>query len=264
MTAAVSVDGRWAARRARSRDLQARFPYAAEVLGLYDALLDVQESAFDAARTSPPDPSAAGSYIAATVLPRIIGVTAQAAPERLAEAVSRGLGDGDRERIVAGWLRSDDQTPVDRYLARAAASPVLEALGTAAASVCVGPRGGRHCPACGGLPQLSYTDVPAEALVGSRRLLLCARCCATWAYPRMVCPGCGERDAARLPIYHEEEWLPHVRVEGCESCRHFLIGLDLRRDGRAVPLVDELAAMPLALFAEDQGLTKIAPNLMGL
>ncbi len=29
-------------------------------------------------------------------------------------------------------------------------------------------------------------------------------------------------------------------------------------------LVDELAAMPLALHAESLGLTKITPNLMGL
>jgi formate dehydrogenase maturation protein FdhE len=42
-----------------------------------------------------------------------------------------------------------------------------------------------------------------------------------------------------------------------------LLTFDLRRETRAVPVVDEIAALPLDLFARDQGLTKITPNLMG-
>ena len=37
----------------------------------------------------------------------------------------------------------------------------------------------------------------------------------------------------------------------------------MARDARAVPEVDELAALPLDLYAADQGLTKVTPNLMG-
>ena len=80
----------------------------------------------------------------------------------------------------------------------------------------------------------------------------------------MVCAGCGETAPDRLPIYEEGDWIPHARVEGCESCRRFLISVDLRKDPDAVPPVDELAAMPLALHAESLGLSKIMPNLMGL
>ena len=43
----------------------------------------------------------------------------------------------------------------------------------------------------------------------------------------------------------------------------YLIEVDLARDARAVPEVDELAALPLDLYAADQGLTKVTPNLMG-
>jgi formate dehydrogenase maturation protein FdhE len=56
---------------------------------------------------------------------------------------------------------------------------------------------------------------------------------------------------------------PNLRVAGCDTCRRYLIEVDLAQDGRAVPEVDELAALPLDLYAADQGLTKVTPNLMG-
>ncbi|TMD93655.1 MAG: formate dehydrogenase accessory protein FdhE, partial [Chloroflexi bacterium] len=105
---------------------------------------------------------------------------------------------------------------------------------------------------------------PGEELSGSRQRLVCSRCLAALGFPRMVCAGCGETDASRLPIYEAGDWIPHVRVEGCEGCRRFLISVDLRKHPDAVPPVDELAAMPLALHAESLGLRKTMPNLMGL
>ena len=51
--------------------------------------------------------------------------------------------------------------------------------------------------------------------------------------------------------------------EACESCRHYLLSIDVASDPKAVPLVDELAAIPLDLYARDRGFTKITPNLMG-
>jgi formate dehydrogenase maturation protein FdhE len=56
---------------------------------------------------------------------------------------------------------------------------------------------------------------------------------------------------------------PHLRIEGCSTCNRYLIDVDLGHDARAVPEVDELAALPLDLYAAERGLTKITPNLMG-
>jgi FdhE protein len=53
-------------------------------------------------------------------------------------------------------------------------------------------------------------------------------------------------------------------VDACESCRRYLIAVDGRRDEAAVPVVDELVALPLDLDARERGFTKIAPNLMGI
>jgi formate dehydrogenase maturation protein FdhE len=56
---------------------------------------------------------------------------------------------------------------------------------------------------------------------------------------------------------------PHLRIEGCSGCNRYLIDVDLGHDARAVPEVDELAALPLDLYAAERGLSKITPNLMG-
>jgi FdhE protein len=75
--------------------------------------------------------------------------------------------------------------------------------------------------------------------------------------------ACGETASSRLPIYAAGEQLPHLRVDACDACRRYVLAVDLRKDAAAVPLVDELAAIPLDLFAKERGLTKVVPNLMG-
>jgi formate dehydrogenase maturation protein FdhE len=261
MAAAFDVDTRWEERRRRGAELSRRYPFAAEVLHLHAALLDVQERAFAVA---PPlaDLAAVAAHAARDVLPAVVEATVLAGPDLLAEQARRRLDEGGLGALVHGWLTGEEQPQVDRYLARAAATPVLEAV--AGTLTPPSPPDPRRCPRCGGPPQLAVIEPGAEALSGSRRRLVCARCVAAWTYPRMVCAGCGETRSARLPIYEESDWIPHARVDGCESCGRYLISIDLRRDAAAVPWVDELAAMPLALHAESQGLAKITPNLMGL
>ena len=106
----------------------------------------------------------------------------------------------------------------------------------------------------------------------------------------MTCPGCGESSSSRLPIFSEEGTasgergsvvrglqgklgdrtgephkavFSHVRIEACESCRRYVLSIDLASDPAAVPEVDEMAALPLDLYARERGFTKIIPNLMG-
>ncbi len=253
----------WPARRRRAEQLRERHPFAAEVLTLYTALLDVQEPAFDAARDRPPEPAALPGAVARDVLPRVIEATVAAGPPALADAVIGRFHSADLDDLVRRWLHGKEQATVDRYLARAASGPVLEALdGPALAAVCR-PRAEAGCPACGGPPQLAYSPLSDEALVTGPRHLVCARCAAEWIHRRMVCAGCGEETTSRLPVYSEAELFPHVRIEGCETCRRYLLGIDMRRDAAAVPVVDELAALPLDLYAKEHGLAKVVPNLMG-
>jgi FdhE protein len=98
---------------------------------------------------------------------------------------------------------------------------------------------------------------------GAKRSLICSLCATEWEYRRIVCPACGEEEVSKLPVYVAEE-LPHVRVEACDTCRHYIKTVELTKDGRAVPVVDELAAIPLSLWASEKGYTKLSPNLLGL
>ncbi len=270
----------WTDRRRRAEDLRERYPFTAEILTLYLALLPAQAEAWRAAREREPSPAELPRWAVARVLPSILEATAAAASATL-RAVARSRGaDGAPENVLAAWLAGADLNPVDRYLARASLAPVLEALGERAGDACAPVRtgqGGALCPCCGGLPQLSWVAATGESLVTGRRNLLCARCTSSWDYTRSACPACGETDESRLLVY-TEHWsgpasingngaapavFPHLRIVGCETCRRYLIEVDMARDGRAVPEVDELAALPLDLYAADQGLTKLTPNLMG-
>jgi formate dehydrogenase maturation protein FdhE len=251
----------WPDRRRRAQQLRDRHPFAAEVLTLYLALLDVQEPAFEAAAGRPP---AAARDLARELLPRVIDATAAAGPSKLAESAVARFHSADLDDVIGRWLRGAEQSLVDRYLARAACSPVLEAMEPAALSVlCPGERGARRCPRCGGPPQLGFFALSGEDLVTGPRHLVCARCAASWVHPRMVCAGCGEEASARLPVYSEAERFPHARIDACETCHRYVLAFDLRRDAEAVPVVDELAALPLDLYAKERGLAKVTPNLMG-
>jgi FdhE protein len=265
----------WLLRRERAAELAERFPHATEMLRLYQALTVVQEEAqrqfFSPSGSLPPPLAGEGrggglaSFAVEHVLPTVIDVTVDAGPQALRDGVIALYASANLEGMIQRWLDQQPLTPFETFLARASASPLLEASAAFPSPSGGGQGGGlsTHCPTCGGLPQLSYFAVSGEALVSGPRYLVCSRCATNWIFSRMTCAGCGESTGTKLPIFQEQERFPHVRVDGCQTCRKYLLTFDLRRDTRAVPVVDEIAALPLDLYARDQGLTKIAPNLMG-
>ena len=290
MAQAAVAAGPWTERRRRTAELRRRHTFARELLDFYGALLAVQQDAFDDARSASPPVAGLIAYVVEMVVPGVVDVSVAAGPVKLRDAVAHRLETTDPRDFVVAWIRGEDQVMVDRYLARASVGPILEALGPEAAASCIGVRDQRHCPSCGGPPQLSYFALPAEDLAAGGRFLLCARCHDSWGYARMTCPGCGQDASSRLPIFSEEGTasgergsvvrglqgrlaghgaaghgavFPHIRIEACDTCRKYLLNIDLAADLAAVPVVDELAALPLDLYAREQGFSKITPNLMG-
>jgi FdhE protein len=274
----------WADRRIRAEALRARHPFAAELLTLYLALVLVQEEAWDMARESPPAADELVPWAGAHVLPAVVEASVAAGPATLRDAAHSRLAEGSAEDALGGWLAGADLDPVDHYLARATLAPVLEALGEQAGAACSSPPGDESavlCPRCGGLPQLSCLAASGDPLVSGPRSLLCARCGMSWGHSRSICPVCRESGEDQLRVYTEHlegpvsgningngtgeppAVFPHLRIAACSTCSRYLIEADMARDARAVPEVDELAALPLDLYAADQGLTKVTPNLMG-
>jgi len=117
----------------------------------------------------------------------------------------------------------------------------------------------RVCPLCGSRPLMGVLRVEGDS---GKRFLLCSFCSQEWEFRRIHCPTCGEEAEAKLPVYVAEQ-LPHIRVEACDTCKFYLRTVDLTKDGHAIPLVDDLAAIPLTLWAHEKGYSRLQPNLLG-
>ncbi len=115
------------------------------------------------------------------------------------------------------------------------------------------------CACCGAAPGAAVLRPEAD---GSRRSLVCSRCGHEWLYQRILCTQCQEQRFEELPVYIAEEF-PHLRVECCATCKHYLIAADLVKEPEAVPLVEDIAALPLHLWATGQGYSKAALNIFG-
>ena len=143
--------------------------------------------------------------------------------------------------------------PYARWLTEISAKPIDRDL----------EGGENRCPFCMGKPQLSLLKTQnSDSEVGGRNLL-CSTCLTVWPFIRVVCANCGEERPGKIGYFHTPQY-DHVRVEACDTCKHYIKGIDLTRLGLAVPLVDEVAAAPLDLWARERGYTKIELNLVGL
>lgn len=117
----------------------------------------------------------------------------------------------------------------------------------------------RRCPHCDARPLIGILRPEGD---GGKRFLLCAFCSQEWEFRRILCPTCGEEAEDKLPVYVAEQF-PHIRVEACDTCKFYLRTINLTKDGHAIPLVDDLAAIPLSLWAHEHGYSRLQPNLLG-
>jgi len=233
---------RWERRIARAAELEKSQPAAAEWLRFYRALAAFQS-----------DPRIAPPIL--DFLPALLDLVRHKATAVLAERAAWLAVHPDN------WasLFDDSAGPADAFFIRALEQPHFErqALQSGVATNVVQPA----CPFCFEPPVAAILRPEGD---GGRRTLLCGRCFTEWEFRRVLCPGCGEEDREKLPIYTDAAGFPHIRVEACDTCHHYLKAIDLTRDGNAVPEVDELAAVALDLWAVDHGYQKLAPNIFGL
>jgi formate dehydrogenase accessory protein FdhE len=117
----------------------------------------------------------------------------------------------------------------------------------------------RVCPLCGGRALFGVLRLEGD---GGKRCMVCSFCGYEWEFRRILCPTCGEEEEKKLPVYVAEQF-PHIRVEACESCKFYVRTIDLTKDGNAVPVEDDLAAIPLTLWAHEHGYRRLQPNLLG-
>jgi len=75
--------------------------------------------------------------------------------------------------------------------------------------------------------------------------------------------ACGEEEFERLVFLTTEEF-PHVRINACDTCHTYFKEVDLVKELAAVPVVDEIATMPLDVVAVERGYRKLEVNLIGM
>ena len=114
------------------------------------------------------------------------------------------------------------------------------------------------CPYCGSPPLVGVLRPEGE---GAKRSLICAFCRTEWDYLRIACPACNERREENLCVYSTPKF-EGVRVEACETCKAYIKTVDLAHNGLAVPEVDDLAAVPLDLWAVENGYHRATRNLL--
>jgi FdhE protein len=266
------TDHRWQKRIQRAGFLADRHPFAREILGFYIHLARFQEDLYTrlekasldgrASVAGPPElPELLASFSAFL---RVVEKHGPAVFAKLAEGLARRPPPEWGDLLNLAWERglsssSDHAIDPNEFLAMSFLQPYAEFVRTRAP---LQLEGYTHalCPFCSRKPGLAVLRPLGE---GARRNLLCGFCLCEWEFRRIVCAGCGEENHAKLPVYTAEEF-PYIRVECCDTCHSYLKSIDLSKNGLADPLVDELAAVPLDLWAQEHGYAKLRPNLLGM
>jgi FdhE protein len=246
--------------------LRDEYPPAAEILRFYEKVLGFQRTvalqsqyAVDAARPLAEQIDLPGACRHMTALLSLATVDGT---EVLRQAARRLLqaDEGARAQLLQAALRESTLAPdsVDGFFPLACLQPILENLQFQLPEMADHAAG--RCPACGSLPLLAVLRGEAK---GASRWLQCSFCLHQWLFRRVLCPWCGEGSHEKLVRFSADDY-PHVRGEACDTCKRYLKSIDLTADGRAVPLIDEVASGALDLWAVEQGYSKIARDIMGL
>jgi len=274
--------GKWAARIARAHDLAARYSSASEGLRFYGHIAQFQKSLYSELETKCGTGQVArlpgtlrqelDLFVLLPLFPLFLAIIEKNAPKPLAQAATALHANGAKlwQHALTEFWQSQSRSESDsdaapnlepayalltwaflqsygEYLADYTAHPALHATP-------------QVCPLCSSKPLVGVLRPEGD---GGKRSLICSLCATEWNFRRMVCLACGEEDVHKLAVYTAKEF-PHVRVEACDTCRIYIKTVDLTKDGHAITLVDELATMPLNLWATDHGYTKLHTNLLGI
>jgi FdhE protein len=259
----------WQQRMRRAQQLAAQHPFAAEILAFYIDVARFQEGL--GRRLKPGSAARADAQLSArsdfaelvASFPEFLSLVKGKAPARFAQ-VAQGL----LSSAPSSWFhlldrcwsnREEPPTDPEEFLAIAFLQPYAESMRIGAQLRLEGYTQPR-CPFCNRKPAFAVLRQQGD---GARRNLLCGFCLCEWEFRRVVCPACGEENQAKLPVYTAEQF-PHVRVECCDTCNVYIKSTDLTKSGLADPLVDELASVPLDLWAQEHDYAKLRPNLFGM
>jgi FdhE protein len=258
----------WDKQIQRADQLASQANGSKELLTFYAQLLRAQKGIYDYLRSRrdwlPSGDLESDLVVLKGAFPEFLKVVEKYGPASLASearALSETTNDVLAERLMTYWNSSSDI----QFFEKAFLQPYLKWVAESGAR----PAGRdfapseRYCPFCGGNPQVSFLQNKETTAESGNRDLICATCLSSWEFRRVVCANCGEERPTKLGYFHSPKF-DHVRIEACDTCKHYIKGVDLTRVGFAAPIVDEIDAAPLDLWAREHGYTKIELNLVGV
>jgi formate dehydrogenase maturation protein FdhE len=283
------TDAKWDRRARRATELTSSYPCAAEGLKFYALVLAFQKNLYAEIRKAlavSPETSAdrplrdeLDLFLLLPKFPGFLSLIQQIAPTPLAHVAARlerkGLPGwqraiedfwhGELEPASgdegSGQLEDADERAADSAELSVAwmfLQPYAEYLADFRQPTIVDGTPST-CPLCGAKPIVGVLRSEGD---GAKKSLICMLCAHEWAFRRIYCPACGEEREPQMAFYSAPE-IAHVRVDVCDTCHTYLKSIDLTKMGLAVPVVDELATMPLDLWAREHGYVKLQINLLG-
>jgi FdhE protein len=252
----------------RAEQLAERWSFAEEVLGTYQLVLQFQQSLARKLKGLNLDRGARGRIPRGVNLSpllhefqTLLHTTGASAAQELSSAAKNVQEAGAahwQEMLDRHWAGTYEPAyATEEFLVQVFLQPIAEDL--AANSELSAPHQSLPvCPYCERKPVCGILRPEGD---GAKRSLLCSFCSTEWDYRRLICPACEQQDVEKLPVYTAEEF-SFIRIEACDVCKTFLKTIDLTKDGRAVPMVDEIASLPLTLWAEEKGYQKLQTNLL--
>ena len=243
-------------RIARAERLCETYPEAAPLLKFYAQLAQFQKPIFAEFQTKrETDLRAVLCYF-----PALINLISRNGTDLLTEFAGAQLAGADAQLalLTSVWEGGEAIEPAGRFYARVLLQPFAEYLASRGDISASGA--GPTCPFCNARPLASVLRGEGD---GGKRWLLCSLCSTEWQFRRVLCPGCGEENRDKLPIFTAAEF-PAARIEACDTCKTYLKAIDLTKDGHAVPMVDEIATVALNLWAEERDYVKLETNLLGM
>jgi len=281
--------GAWDGRIRRATELASIYPFAAEGLRFYTRLAmfqerlyaEIQEALADSPKISADRPLRDELDLSLLLqkFPGFLSVIEQIAPAPLAQAAAALAMKGPaawQHAIEDFWFRDPDlvaggdvaeqahstdqgvATYSDRVLAWIFLQPYAEYLADHREISAVDGTPST-CPLCGGKPVVAVLRSEGD---GAKKSLICMLCAHEWPFRRIYCPACGEEREPQMAYYSAPE-IAHVRVDVCDTCHTYLKSIDLTKTGLAVAVVDELATIPLDLWAREHGYEKLQINVLG-
>jgi formate dehydrogenase accessory protein FdhE len=275
------VQREWDRRIRRANELTSSYPFAAEGLRFYSRVAtfqrnlyaDIQKALADSPKISSARPlrDELDLFLLLPPFPKFLALIEQIAPGPLAQAaaeLARG-GTPSWQHAIEDFWHGDLDTPMaegdagglqpgEQLLAWIFLQPYAEYLADQREDTIV-DGAPSTCPLCGGKPIVGVLRSEGD---GAKKSLICMLCAHEWGFRRVYCPACGEEREPQMAFYSAPE-IAHARVDVCDTCHTYLKSIDLTKTGLAVPVVDELATIPLDLWAREHGYEKLQINLLG-